>query len=288
MALTLGRKPDAKPRFQRRYSNDLGSLLVSFRVHRLEIDARVVTEPLVCCVMLTRDRPQLAARAVRCFVEQTYENKILMVWDSSADFEPWVEFVSNGGARLPRMVHIPAEPLPTVGRLRNEANAFWTEPPILIHWDDDDWSHPNRIADQVALLQSSKAPAVGYSSLPGWESVNREAWLYKCGNSSDCLGTSMCYWRTTWERNKFTDPAGEWNHGEGVRQVGVPIPWMSDPEPQPEGSVFGSLSPLLIAEHHGGNGHCRITPFHPVTGEPNTSWKRKPEWDARFAEIMAL
>ena len=273
-----------------------------------------MTDPRVCCVMLTRDRPRLAARAVRCFVEQTYENKILMVWDSSADFEPWFEFVSNGGARLPRMVHIPAEPLPTVGRLRNEANAFWTEPPILIHWDDDDWSHPNRIAEQVALLQSSKAPAVGYSSLPWWDTSKsdyrqsirglspasvydvtlrdgnpkNEAWLYKSGNSSYCLGTSMCYWRTTWERNKFTDPAGEWNHGEGVRQVGVPIPWMSDPEPQPEGSVFGSLSPLLIAEHHGGNGHCRITPFHPVTGEPNTSWKRKPEWDARFAEIMAL
>ena len=44
MAWTLGRKPDATPRFQRRYSNDLGSLLVSFRVHRLEIDAGMVTQ----------------------------------------------------------------------------------------------------------------------------------------------------------------------------------------------------------------------------------------------------
>ena len=251
-----------------------------------------MTEPLVCCVMLTRDRPQLAARAVRCFREQTYRKKTLLIWDAGA------ELLINHPAwdAIPaveedfQIAHVPVARIgnPSVGQLRNSANAFWTEYPILIHWDDDDWSHPNRIAEQVALLQSSKAPAVGYSSLPWWDSVKREAWLYKSGNSRYCLGTSMCYWRTTWERNKFTDPAGEWNHGEGVRQLGVP---MQLPVEWPEigsGDVTTRL-PMIIAEYHGGNGHCKIAPPHPVTGSRlSPEWKRKPEWDARFAEIMAL
>ena len=39
---------------------------------------------------------------------------------------------------------------------------------ILIHWDDDDYSHPNRIAEQVALLKSSGADVVGFSEMLSW------------------------------------------------------------------------------------------------------------------------
>ena len=61
----------------------------------------------------------------------------------------------------------------TIGtKLRNfagEANGPAWMPEILIHWDDDDYSHPNRIAEQVALLQSSGADAtVGFREMLFW------------------------------------------------------------------------------------------------------------------------
>jgi hypothetical protein len=41
-----------------------------------------MSEPTVCCIMLTKDRPALAARAVRCFRQQTYERKRLLIVNS--------------------------------------------------------------------------------------------------------------------------------------------------------------------------------------------------------------
>ena len=39
-------------------------------------------EPLVCAILLTRDRPAMAARAVAAFRAQTYARKRLVMWDS--------------------------------------------------------------------------------------------------------------------------------------------------------------------------------------------------------------
>jgi hypothetical protein len=140
---------------------------------------------------------------------------------------------------------------PTIGQLRNLAIEECSEvfkPDIIIHFDDDDWSHQNRIAEQVALLQATGADCVGYNEMLFWrESVQDrvkalvtdkggwtredlakygvlwpppagwlsnlptgEAWLYSNPNPRYALGTSLCYWRLAWEVLPFPDL----QHGE--------------------------------------------------------------------------
>ena len=145
--------------------------------------------------MLTRNRPAMAERARRAFHSQTYENKVLVVWDTSADPNP-----------------------PSIGVLRNDANST-TKCDILVHWDDDDWSHPQRIAEQVALLQSSGKQCVGYREAPffdtrknygqEWLLFGGAAWLFSSPDPRYVLGTSMCYWRRAWEQLPFDDAQHE-------------------------------------------------------------------------------
>lgn len=249
-------------------------------------------------VMLKKGRDEMARRAARSFVAQTYQNKKLLIWDNG-------ELNEDLESESSLVVHIPAEAYRdcTIGALRNEANAFWTEYDIAIHWDSDDWSHPNRIAEQVALLQASGKQAVGYRDMLFWngmramirvdpalphgagvrgtvESVG-EAWLYSKNDPRYCLGTSLCYWRSTWKRRPFPDIS----RGEDkawlreVDSLGVSsCQWdkYASVRQQP------AEQPRMIASIHSGN--------H-VVYEPERSphnWKRVPEWDAHCRETMAL
>src|ERR1700691_4751983 len=113
-------------------------------------------EPTVCAVMLTADRPVLARRAVECFRRQTYTPRFMLQLDTGA-------FTRDSHFSDPRNLSPDNDPFGcitvegrpelksrTIGGLRNEVNALAAQhfpaASILIHWDDDDWSHPSRIA----------------------------------------------------------------------------------------------------------------------------------------------
>src|ERR1700722_13426498 len=136
--------------------------------------------------MLTRDRPEMAARAVRSFREQTHPNKCLV------RAEPIGQHV-RGLVTEPgdQSVGYRDEPRRSIGWIRNEAAFYADKDSILIHFDDDDWAHRSRIAEQVECLQSSGADAVGYSQTLFWDTTKEpEAWIY-CGAP---IGASLCYW----------------------------------------------------------------------------------------------
>ncbi len=229
-----------------------------------------MNEPLVCCVMITNNRRELADRAVRCFEAQTYPNLALFVSDNS---------------------HITGM---SIGALRNDAISRAIErhkPDILINWDDDDVSHPNRIASQVLQLQTTQidrrtagqgvypAPAVGYKDLLWWNSVKQEAWLYDNGSNHYCLGTSLCYWPETWRKHPFPDSnIGEWREGS-IGQFGF--------------SSFVDGEPMIIGEWHGKNGANAGTqpsrqPWQMEENHWSNVWRRVPEWDERLKAKMAL
>ena len=120
------------------------------------------------------------------------------------------------------------DPKITIGELRNHANAF-VSTDIICHFDSDDWSHPNRMSEQVALLQAAVRNArarvcclvIGRlsnqscqeSESPRWYASTRhhpsmtasmrEAWLYTNNDTRYALGTSLCYWKETWKRVPF-------------------------------------------------------------------------------------
>ena len=138
----------------------------------------------------------MAARAVRAFREQTYKNKRLLVFDTGQRDQPSPPDEGISYWHRPEWIGT----TPTIGALRNVANGL-TKADIIVTWDSDDVSHPNRIAEQVAHLQSSGADVVGYNELLFWREP--QAWLYKAPRGT-APGTSLCYKRSTWERKPFS------------------------------------------------------------------------------------
>lgn len=277
-----------------------------------------MSEPLVCAVMLTRDRPELAKRAVECFRAQTYRSKRLLVWDSGHgepvettlcpdyDAERYIEdnpYERAASGKLPF----------SIGELRNRAlhdngAVYWVDAQIYVHWDDDDWSHPRRIEEQVALLQSSGADVVGYremlfcderpeqlpdsvyaSGMRIRTSVTiRRAWLYSNPDPRYCLGTSLCYWRKTWERKPFeaTSRGEDLRFITGLKTVGV-ISVAGD-VPVEGGGLMGAWyrqqdAPRMIARIHAGN---TSDAYEPTKMRSKSEWRRVPDWDEYVRGVM--
>ena len=158
-------------------------------------------------------------------------------------------------------------------------------PEVFVHFDSDDLSHPNRIAEQVAFLQSSGADVVGYNQMLFWndqfvefdrsfgdggfgavtetedditietgELVKSpgEAWLYT-GPAHCPLGTSLCYWARTWKAHRFDDRknAGEdtdFLHRVGHRRV-KSVSSVDMPETAVSGCSCHGTTPCLDREH---------------------------------------
>ena len=250
-----------------------------------------MTHPLVCAIMLTRDRPAMAARAVECFRRQTYERKFLFVFDTSKHVVALTQSPESEGHSW-----LPGLRAKSIGALRNQANAVMPQASILIHWDDDDWSHPHRIAEQVALLQSSGADAVGYREMLTWRQIHNaglgEAWLYSHPSPSYALGASLCYWRKTWEQRPFEDVS----NGEDMKFIeglkvrtkrfdGI-VDSIGDGIVDLQRLVL--MHPPMIYSIHGGNtGASMLDPAAEVA-RGNKQWKRVPEWDDYCAERMKL
>lgn len=94
----------------------------------------------------------------------------------------------------------------TTGDLRNAANraAFGN---IIIHWDDDDWYAPERIADEVGFLISSGKQVIGYHDMIYYRPDDQKFFKYRYQQSKDmphyAVGTSQCYWTEYWKQNPF-------------------------------------------------------------------------------------
>lgn len=71
---------------------------------------------------------------------------------------------------------------------------------IIVHWDDDDYSAPGRIADQVDRLSESGLSVTGYNRMSFRDGTRR--WLFT-GAADFALGTSLCYRKEFWAANRF-------------------------------------------------------------------------------------
>ena len=216
----------------------------------------------------------MAARAVRAFREQTYKNKRLLVFDTGQRDQPSPPDEGISYWHRPEWIGT----TPTIGALRNVANGL-TKADIIVTWDSDDVSHPNRIAEQVAHLQLSGADVVGYDELLFWREP--QAWLYKAPRGT-APGTSLCYKRSTWERKPFSDLpriiAGK-NVGDSED-----VAWLRGLNLATVPSLYPNAlcEPRLIASIHGGN----TMPYDDL--ESSTSWRRTPQFDSFCRERMVL
>ena len=108
--------------------------------------------PLVSCLMVTRNRLQLARRSLACLQAQTWPRLELVVVDNGE--ETCRDLLEPLRTRMEvRYLHVPPVPGRWIGNLRNialdHANGEY-----CATWDDDDWFHPTRIEAQMSYLQS--------------------------------------------------------------------------------------------------------------------------------------
>lgn len=107
--------------------------------------------PRISCLMVTRGRLRLLKRAVHCYCSQTYANReLVIVCDADTRVRRAVErYLDSLGRHDVRLVW--CEPGRTLGALRNLSLQAATGA-LVCQWDDDDLSHPERLARQSAPL----------------------------------------------------------------------------------------------------------------------------------------
>lgn len=223
-----------------------------------------------CVMLMSPGREVFQHQAVACYNSQTY----------------------TGGLML---LTLPADPARTIGAMRNYANSLLTDCDIVCHWDDDDWSHENRIAEQVSLLQATGADCVGYNEMMFWLGLSAfpqakpingitvynggEAWLYSNPNPRYALGTSLCYWRRAWEALPFPDL----QHGEDTE-------WIRGINCWGDGSTLAPGGPRMIARIHSGNsssayGRAEMV-RHNALPAAERQWVRAWGYDNFCREVM--
>jgi len=158
--------------------------------------------PLVTAIMPTADRRAFVPQAIRCFLDQDYAPRELLVIDDGADAIADLVPVDE------RIRYVKLDAPLALGRKRNHACAM-ARGELIIHWDDDDWSAPWRVRTQADALLGTGADACGLSCLWFYDPIERRAWEYRYTDHGApwVAGGTLCYRRELWQRSPFRDLA---------------------------------------------------------------------------------
>ncbi len=140
-------------------------------------------------------------QAVECFLSQTYQRKELLICDDAddpsfpADTDPLLDRVCG-------LVSVMALTKRETIACKRNMLAEMANGDIIFTLDDDDWSAPERMAEQVQRLEESGKAVTGYSTMLFHD--GERAYRYK-GMPNYALGTSLCYLRSWAVANPFED-----------------------------------------------------------------------------------
>jgi len=149
-------------------------------------------------VLPTKNRAAFIPHAIKSYQSQTYPRRELIIVDNGND----------GTARL-----IPKDdptirywyvPIPqSTGAMRNIC-ATHAEGQILCHFDSDDWSAPDRVADQVHRL-GLRGVVTGYHSVLFFEGQSHHCYQWQSATYpvTYAAGTSLCYRKAWWQGHPF-------------------------------------------------------------------------------------
>lgn len=137
----------------------------------------------IYAVMLTGRtiaRIPLAINAIRSFLRQSYENRILLIINDG-DFE--FEF---SGLSENRIVQVRVPTPSVVGALRNYALSLLPHSAVWVQWDDDDWHHEKLIEEQYKLLENNAWDACTLASQIKYALHDNAAWEHRL--PAGCFG----------------------------------------------------------------------------------------------------
>jgi glycosyltransferase involved in cell wall biosynthesis len=108
--------------------------------------------PLVSCLCVTRNKPDKLRRAIACFAAQTYAKKELVIVYETDDAATIGALESYRGRDDILLIGVDVTPKRTLGELRN-LSIERCRGQYFCQWDDDDWYHVDRVADQLQAVQ---------------------------------------------------------------------------------------------------------------------------------------
>ena len=129
-----------------------------------------MSHPKVSLVCPTYNRQKYLPIALRCFFQQQYQNVELIIVDDS----------DNG---------IPP----------------WQTGDVIANWDDDDWSSPHRIEDQVDRLYATRKSTTGYNATIIYDEQTGRFFKNNGGPPFYASGTSQCYLKSWWKQHPYPD-----------------------------------------------------------------------------------
>jgi len=156
------------------------------------------TDNMVTVICPTYNRRKYIPSLISCFLSQTYINSELVIVDDGPES---AEDLIPAHSRI-RYVRLPDGPALTCGAKRNVCCTH-ARGEIIVHFDDDDWQAPTRIADQVAQLQASKKQVLSYYNILYWNEDTQK--VYRCWPQKmrAAHGASLCYRKNFWKQNPF-------------------------------------------------------------------------------------
>ena len=120
---------------------------------------------------------------------------------------------------------------------------------FFAHFDDDDWSAPDRLSIQLAHIQKTGKLVTGFYDMPFYDQQTGEVAFYCHEDKRYALGTSLFYKREAWEQHKFPDMTPEdnkWRMNVGLDNC------------ESISSLCADGSPIMIQTVHGANGSAKI------------------------------
>lgn len=207
--------------------------------------------------MPTRGRREFAQHAVNIYRSQTYSNRELIILDDLDD--PSFPHGISGE----RINHVLAPYRMTIGAKRNICIQA-SDGEFIAHLDDDDYSSPDRIADQVIRLMESEKQVTGYC--PMLFTDGSQWWEYSAGNPRYCVGSSLLYRREFASLHRFNET-----------------------EPDEDNQfVYGPASQHIVVVPAGDKMFCRTHPNNTSIRQPGKNplqWKpvEAPAWARKAA-----
>jgi len=147
-----------------------------------------------------KGREEWLDKAFRCFQAQDYPNReLFVIGDSWDDIDPvWEDWVLRGAD-----LHLSCsvrEGL-NVGQKRN-SGCDTAYGPLIAVWDDDDYSSPGRLSQQVAELQATSKAVTGYREMKFTDGSSWWQFRYPRGL---VLGTSLMFTKEYWRKHPFLE-----------------------------------------------------------------------------------
>lgn len=179
----------------------------------IPLEARV--DPLVTCIMVTRDRRQYIPKAIECFLAQDYRRREMVIVNDGVDIS---DLIPRDDPRFRYFTNRRDPGNGSIGRLRNNACDV-SKGDLIAHWDDDDWSGPDRLSHQVGFMTNDAGELIadigGYRDMLFYDAEKRQVRHYDAGPGTYAVGTSLIYRRMFWRMTRqFPETGDEAKLGE--------------------------------------------------------------------------